>query len=63
MIGKAIAGWVGNRIDRRDGDGGTFGAMAGVASWELAKRVVPAALVLGGVALGVRYLRRRGAPA
>jgi hypothetical protein len=58
MIGKAIAGWIGNRIDRRDGEGGTMGAFAGVAAWEVGKRVVPAALALGAIAYGVRALSR-----
>lgn len=59
MIGKAIAGWIGSKIDRRDGEGGTLGAMAGVAVWEVGKRVVPAALVLGAAAYGARYVSRR----
>jgi hypothetical protein len=58
MIGKAIAGWLGNKIDRRDGEGGTLGALTGVALWEVSKRVVPAALVLGGVAYAVRRFSR-----
>ena len=58
MIGKAIAGWLGNRIDRRDGEGGTLGALTGVALWEVSKRVVPAALVLGGVAYAVHRFSR-----
>jgi hypothetical protein len=58
MIGDAIAGWLGNRIDRRDGEGGTLGALAGVAIWRVGKRVVPAALVLGGVAYAVHRLSR-----
>jgi len=59
MIGKAIAGWIGAKIDRRDGEGGTLGAIAGVATWEVAKRVVPAAIVLGGAAIGARYIARK----
>ena len=59
MIGNAIAGWIGNRIDRRDGEGGTLGAIAGVASWQVAKKVVPAVVLLGTAALGARYLARR----
>jgi hypothetical protein len=41
MIGNAIAGWIGNRIDRRDGEGGTLGALAGVLTWKATKRIVP----------------------
>ena len=59
MIGKAIAGWIGSRIDRRDGEGGALGAAVGVATWEVAKRVVPAALVLGAAAWGARALSRK----
>jgi hypothetical protein len=62
MIGKAIAGWIGSRIDRRDGEGGTLGALTGVAAWEVGKRVVPAMLVLGAAAYGARYLSRRFGP-
>lgn len=64
MIGDAIAGWIGNRIDRRDGEGGTLGALAGVLTWKAAKRIVPAAIVLGVAAYGARKLSQRmNAPA
>lgn len=59
MIGNAIAGWIGNRIDRRDGEGGTLGAIVGVATWQVARRVVPAAVLLGTAALGARYIAKR----
>lgn len=59
MIGDAIAAWIGNRIDRRDGEGGTLGALAGVASWKVAKKVVPAAVLLGTAVLGARYIARK----
>jgi len=59
MIGEMIAGWIGNRIDRSDGEGGTLGAVAGVVTWKVAKRAVPAALFIGGAALGARYLAKR----
>jgi len=61
MIGKAIAGWLGAKIDRRDGEGGALGAATGVAVWEMGKRLVPAALVLGAAAYGARALSRRAA--
>ncbi|MBO9714489.1 hypothetical protein [Sphingomonas sp.] len=63
MIGDAIAGWIGRSIDRRDGEGGTMGAILGVGAWEVAKRVVPAALLLGGAVLGARYVSARLQPA
>ena len=59
MIGKAIAAYIGNRIDRRDGKGGTLGTIAGLATWGIARRVVPAAIVLGGAAYGAHVLRKR----
>ena len=59
MIGDLIAAGIGRNIDQRDGEGGTLGALAGVATWKVAKRVVPAAIVLGGIAFGARYLSRK----
>jgi hypothetical protein len=50
MIGDAIAGWIGNRIDRSDGEGGALGAIAGVLTWKAAKKIVPVAIVVGGAA-------------
>ena len=62
MIGKAIAAYIGNKIDRRDGEGGTLGAIVGVAAWGIARRVIPAAIVLGGAAYGAHALRKRFNP-
>nr|WP_294812968.1 hypothetical protein [uncultured Sphingomonas sp.] len=62
MIGDAIAGWIGNKIDRRDGKGGTLGAIAGVLTWKATKRIVPAALVLGAVAYGAYKLSQNSNP-
>lgn len=62
MIGDAIAGWIGNRIDRRDGKGGTLGAIAGVLTWKATRRIVPAALVLGAVAYGAYKLSQNSNP-
>jgi len=62
MLGDLIAGAIGRNIDRRDGKGGTIGAIAGVAAWKVAKKVVPAAIVLGGAALGARYLLSKLGP-
>jgi len=62
MIGDAIAGYIGNKIDRRDGKGGTIGALVGVLGWKAAKRIVPAAIVLGGIAYGVRRFTRSREP-
>ena len=62
MIGDALAGWIGNRIDRRDGEGGTLGALTGVLAWKAAKRIVPAAIVLGAVAYGVHKFSQGSNP-
>ena len=59
MIGDLIAAGIGRNIDQRDGEGGTLGALAGVATCHVAKRLVPAAIVLGRIALGARYLSRK----
>ncbi|QDX26081.1 hypothetical protein FPZ54_08625 [Sphingomonas suaedae] len=59
MIGELVAGYIGQKIDESDGEGGTLGALAGVATWKVAKTVVPAAIVIGTFALGARYLSRR----
>ncbi|MCW3836435.1 hypothetical protein ACFQ1E_10585 [Sphingomonas canadensis] len=59
MIGKAIAGWIGSRIDRRDGKGGPLGAIAGVAAYSLGRRFLPVALLAGGAIAGARFLRGR----
>lgn len=59
MIGKAIAAYIGNKIDRRDGKGGTLGALAGMAALKIAKRSVPAALLVGAAAYGAHYLQKR----
>ena len=63
MLGNAIAAWIGNGIDRRDGEGGALGALAGVATWNIARKVVPAAIVLGGVAYAVHRFKRSRAAA
>lgn len=59
MIGEAIAGYIGHRIDASDGEGGALGAAVGVVTWKIAKTVIPAAIVLGVAAWGASYLNRR----
>lgn len=63
MIGDAIAGWIGNRIDRADGEGGTLGAIVGVLGWKAAKKVVPAAIVIGGAAYAYHRFKQSRAEA
>lgn len=59
MIGKAIAAYLGERIDKRDGKGGTLGALTGVAVYAVAKRVLPVVLLAGAAAVGTHYLQKR----
>ncbi|THD37938.1 MAG: hypothetical protein E7773_02885 [Sphingomonas sp.] len=59
MIGDLIAAAIGRKIDLRDGKGGTLGALAGVATWKVARKAVPAAIVIGGAYAALRYLNRK----
>ena len=49
MIGKIIGAIAGEEYERRRGESGAKGALAGVLAVGLAKRVVPLALVIAGV--------------
>jgi len=59
MIGKLIAAYIGEKIDKRDGKGGALGAIAGATVYGLGKRVLPVAILAGGAAIGVHYLQKR----
>jgi hypothetical protein len=59
VIGNAIAGYIGHKIDASDGEGGALGAAVGVVTWKVAKTLVPAAIVIGAAAFGARYVTRR----
>jgi hypothetical protein len=61
MIGDAVAAFVGHKIDASDGEGGTIGAVAGMAAWKVAKAVVPAALFFGAIAYGIHLLTKDSA--
>jgi hypothetical protein len=63
MIGNAIAAFIGHKIDASDGEGGTLGAVAGVAAWKAVKNVVPALLVFGAIAYGVHRFANSETPA
>jgi hypothetical protein len=58
MLGNAIAAFIGHKIDASDGEGGTVGAIVGVATWKVAKTVVPAALFFGAIAYGIHVLTK-----
>ncbi len=48
MIGKIIGALVGRELDRRDGSGGTKGALIGMAAGGALRRMGPLGLILGG---------------
>ncbi|MFS0737887.1 hypothetical protein ABC347_12625 [Sphingomonas sp. 1P06PA] len=61
MIGKIVGALVGREIDRRDGTGGTKGAILGMAAAGGLRRLGPLGLVLGGAYVAKKaYDRRRG---
>jgi hypothetical protein len=63
MIGDAIAGYIGHKIDSSDGEGGALGAAVAIVTWKVAKRVIPTAIVLGAIAYGVHRFTRAEAVA
>ena len=64
MIGKLIGALVGREIDRRDGQGGTKGAVLGYAAAGVLRRLGPLGLVLGGGYVAKKaYDRRKAAKA
>jgi hypothetical protein len=58
MIGKLLAAFIGNRIDREDGKGGLKGALIGVAAERLIQRMGPAGWVLAALFLVIRFVWR-----
>jgi hypothetical protein len=48
MIGRIISALVGREMGRRDGSGGTSGAIKGVVAMSVLRRMGPLGLVLGG---------------
>jgi hypothetical protein len=56
MIGSLIAAVVGKDIDRKDGEGGTAGALLGIAGWAVVKRIVPLAIIGAGILVAKHYL-------
>jgi hypothetical protein len=48
MIGKVMAALIGAEVEKRRQDSGLKGAVLGLAVLGLTKRVLPAALLLGG---------------
>jgi hypothetical protein len=48
MIGRIISALVGREMGRRDGSGGTSGAVKGVVAMGLMRRMGPLGMILGG---------------
>jgi len=61
MIGKIIGALVGREIDRRDGSGGTKGALIGMAAGGAMRRLGPLGLILGGGYVAKKAYDRRKA--
>lgn len=58
MIGKLLAAFIGNRIDREDGKGGLKGALIGVAAERLIRRMGPVGWLLAALFLVIRFVWR-----
>jgi len=58
MIGKLLAAFIGNRIDREDGKGGLKGALIGVAAERLIRRMGPVGWLLAALFLMIRFVWR-----
>jgi len=58
MIGKLLAGFIGSKIDRSDGEGGVKGALIGVAVERVIKRMGPIGWVLMILFLTLRFVWR-----
>ncbi|MDG2535043.1 hypothetical protein P6144_15390 [Sphingomonas sp. HITSZ_GF] len=58
MIGKLLAAFIGNRIDRADGKGGVKGAVVGLAVERLLTRLGPIGWVLAALFLVLRFFWR-----
>lgn len=58
MIGSLLAALVGKEIDESDGEGGTAGALLGVAGWAVMKRAVPLAVLGVGIFAAKHYIER-----
>jgi hypothetical protein len=59
MIGKIIGALVGRAIDRRDGKGGTKGAIIGAMAVGGLRRLGPLGLIIGGAYVAKKAIGRR----
>jgi len=58
VIGKLLAAFIGNRIDRADGKGGVKGAVIGLGVERLLTRMGPVGWVLAALFLVLRFFWR-----
>jgi uncharacterized membrane protein YhiD involved in acid resistance len=58
MIGKILGALIGAEVERRRQESGLKGAVLGAAAVGLAKRLGPAALLLGGAYAAKKYYDR-----
>lgn len=58
MIGKLLAAFIGNRIDRSDGKGGAKGALIGLGVERLVRRMGPVGWILVALFLVLRFVWR-----
>lgn len=61
MIGKILGAVIGSRIDRSDGQGGVKGAVMGMMTAGVLRRLGPAGLVIGGAYAAKKMLDARKA--
>lgn len=59
MIGKILGALIGAEVERRRQESGLKGAVLGAAAFGLAKRLGPAALLLGGAYAAKKIYERR----
>lgn len=60
MLGKIIGALIGAEVEKRRQESGLKGAVLGAAAVGLAKRLGPAALLIGGVYAAKKLYDRRG---
>jgi len=62
MIGSLIGALIGEDIAESDGDNGAIGALIGVATVAVAKKIVPLALLGVGLLVAKHYYDKSVAP-
>lgn len=59
MLAELIGGVIGERIDESDGEGGVVGAALGAATAVVLKRLIPLALLGGGLMAAKYYYNKK----